>query len=134
MKITTIVLAGILSLAGSANAGPQTIREAFSHGMWLCNNVANAGDFAEKVNAAQNAGLNLTSEALNDIAKNVIENDGKDACLYFESDAFKPVAPNADHAHFPSNGCLLISDGKRSGWASVNQYIIYMSFHVVVRK
>jgi hypothetical protein len=72
MKITTIVLAGILSLAGSANAGPQTIREAFSHGMWLCNNVANAGDFAEKVNAAQNAGLNLTSEALNHIASKVI--------------------------------------------------------------
>lgn len=134
MKITTIVLVGIFSLATSANAAPQNAREAFSHGMWLCNNVANAGDFAGKVNAAESAGLKLSPQALNDIAKAVIENDGKDACHYFESDAFKPVAPDTSHAHFPSDGWLLISDGKRSGWASVNQYIIYMNFHTVVSK
>ena|SRR5271155_1367894 len=83
---------------------------AFADGMYLCHTPVSAFNLWSDVVKAQQAGVHLTPEILENIA-------AKNECPMVSADSFTPK-------NFVANQ-LLLTNGIESGWASPYYYILF---------
>lgn len=89
-------------------------------GMWLCSAPLTAYNFQQDL-IEMGKKVTMTYDIIDQVAT-------KDQCTRVNSDHLKPVAVSEPH---PWASTVVISDGKKSGWATIEYYIQYMRTHKV---
>lgn len=89
-------------------------------GMWLCSAPLTAYNFQQDL-IEMGKKVTMTYVIIDQVAT-------KDQCVRVNSDHLKPVAVSEPH---PWASTVVISDGKKSGWATIEYYIKYMRTHKV---
>jgi hypothetical protein len=129
MKKPTIFISAfalaVLSMIGyshntGANQSADSSKPEQMTGMWLCSAPLTAYNFQQDL-IEMGKKVTMTYAIIDQVAT-------KDQCVRVNSDHLKPVAVSEP---YPWASTVVIADGKKSGWATIEYYIKYMRTHKV---